>query len=276
MFNTNTLGYKLVTGKLRENRKHSEQLNKYVAGLFDADGCISAEIRTDKRGMSLRASISAASSVDQDFQMLRSLQSFYNLGTLSYNFGDSGTSQCCWYMSTKDSKIFFNLIGKHLRIKATHYQNMIWLFDNYNHILSEEDLAFIGNFRKKSRVESRWLKHPKHLSVCWLAGYADGDGNYNLRRSQNTLSLRIVSGDYHILDKLKEDFGGSIIENSVGGNYKTWRRGLGKGHITFSLPLLRKLSQYSCIERKYNKIQEMITYLESTRVATTKQVDTER
>lgn len=273
MFNTNTLGYKLVSGKLKNNRKHSEQLNKYVAGLFDADGCISLEIRTGDLGVYLRATITAASSVDQDFEMLRALKDFYGMGNLKYSFIESGTSKCDWYMSTKDSKKFFNLIGKHLRIKGTHFKNMIEMQEKFNRSLSEEEAHHIKSFREESRRTSKWLKHPKHLSWAWVAGYADGGGNYNFRKSQNTLSLRIVSGDYHILDKLKEDFGGSILENSTGGNYKFWRRGLGKGHISFSLPFLKKMRQYSCILRKYEKIQEMITYLENTRVAKTKQAD---
>ncbi len=34
--NTDHLGYKLISGKLKERRVHSEQLNKFLAGFFDA------------------------------------------------------------------------------------------------------------------------------------------------------------------------------------------------------------------------------------------------
>lgn len=271
MFNTNTLGYKLVSDQLKTRRKHSEQLNKYVAGLFDSDGCVSLEFNSNGVGVSIRSSITAAASVDQDFEMLRSLNRFYNIGKLKYSIGKSGTSRCDWYMSTKDSSKFFNLIGKHMRIKGTHFRNCIDLQDKYRGSVLTDDLKdHLRNVREESRRTSTWLKRPKHLSYAWVAGYFDGDGSYGFRKKYNTLDIRVPSQDLHILYKLKEDFGGTI-HTPKEGNYKMWTRGLGKGNISFSLPFLKKMRMYSCIERKYNKIQEMITYLESKRVAETKQ-----
>lgn len=263
MFNTNTLGYKLVTGKLRDSRKHSEQLNKYLAGLFDADGCITLELQNNKY-LSLRFTLTAAASVDNDFETLRSLQSFYGMGTIKYSIGDSGTSRCDWRMSSKESKMMFNLIGKHLRIKGTHFQTMINLQEAFKgEIVTDIQWEQIKEMRSTSREESRWLKYPKHLSYAWVAGYFDGDGSYGFRKKYNTLDIRVPSSDFHILDKLQEDFGGSILSGHS-ENYKVWSKGLGKGHIKFSLPFLKKMRQFSCIKQKYNKIQEMITYLEQT------------
>lgn len=263
MFNTNTLGYKLVTGKLKSSRKHSEQLNKYLAGLFDADGCISIEWH-DHKYLSLRFTLTAAASVDNDFETLRSLQSFYNMGTLRYSIGESGTSRCDWRLSSKEAKMMFNLIGKHLRIKGTHFETMINLQESYKgQVITEEQWEQIKEVRRVSRANSTWLKYPKHLSYAWVSGYFDGDGSYGFRKKYNTLDIRVPSSDLHILYKLQEDFGGSILTGHS-ENYKVWSKGLGKGHIKFSLPFLKKMRQYSCIRQKYEKIQEMITYLEQT------------
>lgn len=269
MFDTNTLGYKLVTGNLRERRVHSEQLNKYLAGLFDADGCITLE-RISGKYIHLRFTLSQAASVDNDFELLRSLKTFYNMGTLKYSISANGVSRCDWRLSSKDSKKMFGLLGKHLRIKGTHFQNMINIQKAYKGtVVSDEQWEKIREYRSESRRKSTWLKRPKHLAYSWVAGYLDGDGCYRFRRSQNTLAIKAASDDLHILYKLQEDFKGSVLDSK--STYKVWRRGLGKGHIKFSLPFLKKMRHYSCNRQKYGKIQEMIDYLESTQVATTKQ-----
>lgn len=271
MFNTNTLGYKLVSGKLRSKRKHSEQLNKYLAGLFDADGCITLEY-VDHKYLHLRFTLTQAATVDSDFELLRALHAFYGMGTLKYSFNPlNDVSRCDWRLSTKDSKKMFNIIGKHLRIKATHFRNLIAMQEAFSGtVVSEDQWEDIKKYRSDSRVKSTWLKRPKHLAYAWVAGYLDGDGCYRFRKSYNTLCVKAASGDLHILKKLQEDFKGSLLDSN--GNYKTWRRGLGKGNISFSLPFLKKMRTFSCNRQKYHKIQEMITYLEGTvRVAETKQ-----
>ena len=50
---------KLLGGKLR---KHSEQLNKFVAGFFDTDGCVGVTL--DKGYLKLYSKITQASSKD--------------------------------------------------------------------------------------------------------------------------------------------------------------------------------------------------------------------
>lgn len=267
MFNTNTLGYKLVTGKLKETHKHSEQLCKYIAGLFDSDGYIGLEFIKDS--VYLRGGITQSATVDTDFRMLRSVKEFFNLGTLYYHYQDNNVSCCSWRFSTKDAKLFYNRVGKHLRIKATHFLNLI---NKYNEIqtkkLSTKEREELQSFSKDSRSTSLWLKRPKHLSYAWVAGYLDGDGCYRIRRKDGkiiSMCVKAASHDLFILDKLKEDFNGSInVQDKNSTLIKCWRRGLGKGHIKFAIPFLLQMQQYSCIENKYNKIQEMLKYLNLT------------
>lgn len=272
IFNTNTLGYKLVSGQLAKRRKHSEQLNKYVAGLFDTDGYVGFEFIVNR--VYLRAGISQAASVDNDFELLRSLHEYYMLGTLTYTYNDRGVSMCHWRFSTKDCQTFFNRIGKHLRIKGTHFRNLLAMQKAMRLEFITEDLKKdLQQYSKESRKNTKWLKRPKHLSYAWVAGFIDGDGSYRIRRRDGKIKSLCVKAsvkETFILQKLKEDFKGSLNRHSE--DLYTWRRGLGKGHMNFSLPFLKKMRKYSCLRTKYGKIEEMIRYLQT---AKTKQLELE-
>ena len=65
---------KLLSGNLR---KHSEQLNKFVSGFFDTDGCIGVTL--DKGYLKIYSKITQASSKDPDFEVMRALNNHYKL-----------------------------------------------------------------------------------------------------------------------------------------------------------------------------------------------------
>ncbi len=259
-FYSNTLGYMLHNGLLK---KHSEQLNKYVAGLMDTDGCCGFEFTAGHAYV--RMGISQAATVDSDFRMLRALHKHYGIGHLTYGYQENDVSNCSWRLSTKDAQKLYGLIGKHMRVKQSHFKNIL----EHPREGSREELI---EFSKKSRRESCWLKRPKHLSYAYVAGLIDGDGCYRIRRkggSVVSMCVKVAMQEDFILHKLQEDFNGSINHHSEG--MLCWRRGLGKGHIKFSLPFLHKMAQYSCIENKFLKIDEMIRILQA---AETKRLDT--
>jgi len=252
IFDTNTLGYKLVNGLLKE---HSEQLNKYVAGLLDTDGWIGFEFVGETPYV--RLGLAQAATVDTDFQMLRAVHKHYGLGTLTYGFQANDISQCTWRLSTKEAKILYGLVGKHMRVKQTHFKNIL----SHSGEGSREELT---KFSKESRATTKWLKRPKRLSYAYVAGLLDGDGCYRVRRRNGrvvSMCVKVAMNEEFILEKLLEDFRGSINQHSEG--LKCWRRGLGKGHSKFALPFLKKMRLYSCIENKYRKIDEMIKNLQA-------------
>lgn len=272
MFNTSTLGYKLISGQLRKNRKHSEQLNKFVAGLLDSDGWISLDFCRKK--LQIQCGILQSASNDPDFQMLRALKDFYNLGTIIYREGEKDThsDQCKWTLRTKESKILFNRIGKHLRIKGTHFENLAYLSNELKDIvLTDAQIVELKEFSKCSRDNSKWLKYPKHPSWSWVAGYLAGDGHFEFRLKGDSYSIRVSAvaneKDIHVLNFLKTAFKGSVLRgnsNPEKPNYNNfvWKRGLGKSHKSFSIPFLKKLRMYMCVEKKYNTICGMLEYLE--------------
>lgn len=276
-FNTETLGYKLLSGSLKENRKHSEQLNKYLAGYLDADGCISISYKlyNGYYTASLVFNFTQSFSVDPDGKLLQAFRDYYNLGTISHRTLDLYSSISVWNMGTQDILKLYNLIKKHLRIKGTHWDNLIWLYNELKLFrLSEDNIEELKVFSKCSRQNSKWIKRPKHLSLAWVAGYLDGDGHYRIRHrlkyvksygkecKANELCVQVSCDKYdkHIVDKLKEDFKGSLNLHKDG--HYIWKRSLGKTSHTFALAFLKKLRKYCCLEKKYIIIEQMIKFHE--------------
>ena len=276
-FNTNSLAYKLLSGHLRERRKHSEQLNKYVAGLIDSDGSVSLSFKVHSNGrygIYLALSIDQSASNDSDLQLLRSLRDFYRLGKIYYFDRESNISKshsAKWLMSTKDALQMFNRIGKHLLVKGTHFQNLVWIVESLKGI-SLRDIDDLREYSECSRKNSRWIKHPKHPSWAWLAGFLDGDGHYRCRigrvrkyKSGDTaitnelkLFVGVHEDDKHIVEFLNHTFKGSLRQRK--DRLYFWQRSLGKNSEKFAIPFLKKMKQYSCLEKKYNTIDKMLTF----------------
>lgn len=274
--NTGTLGYKLLSGQLKDARKHSEQLNKYLAGLLDADGCIGLSFKKykDYYTTSLVFNLQQSFSVDPDGSLIKALRDFYDMGRVIYrDLSGEYSSVVVWQMGTQDSTKMFNLVKKHLRIKGTHWENLVWLQDELKGFhLSEENIVELKEFSKCSRASSRWIKHPKHLSFSWVAGYFDGDGHYRFRERRkyiksvnrfcNAKELCVqVScdvSDIHLIEKLVEDFGGTYYFHKQG--HIIYKRSLGKTSRSFAVPFLKHLRKYSCIPYKYDTIDRMILF----------------
>lgn len=274
--NTDTLGYKLLSGQLREKRKHSEQLNKYLAGYLDADGCLGLSFSKykDYYTTSLTFCFQQSFSADPDGSLLKALRDFYNLGKINYrDLSGDFSSVVVWTMGSDDFLKLYNLVGKHLRIKGTHWENLIWLYKELRFFhLSLNQLDDLKVFSKCSRLNSSWLKRPKHLSYAWLAGYFDGDGHYRIRHrrkyvksvnrwcNSHELCVQVScdKNDQHIIDKIVEDFGGTKHTHKQG--HIIWKRSLGKTNSNFAIGFLKKLRSYSCLEKKYLIINDMIQF----------------
>lgn len=248
---------KLKAGTLK---KHSEQMHKWTAGFVDSDGSISLHIKkhtNGRYGIYLQVSIAQT-----DTTILHELRAYYKLGSVG---SDS------WHLSGKDAHKFVNLIGKHLLIKATHLDNLLWITKELSGI-SVRDVEDIKCFSKYSRSTSRWRHEPKHIPYAWLAGYLDGDGHYRVRTGRvrlysngstavvNELKLFVgcARSDSFILDKLKEDHGGSVRLRKDGCYF--WQLSLGRNSRSKALPFLKKLRMYICLPRKAEAVNKMIAF----------------
>ena len=275
-YNTDTLAYKLLSGKLRENRKHSEQLNKYVAGLIDTDGSISLFFyktrTTGKQRLSVVLDITQSARNDPDFECLRALRDFYNLGSVSFSIpeGDQRTSVCHWILRDKDAKILFNRLGKHLRLKGTHFDNMVWISNEHNDIedIPEKVIEELKEFRECSRNNTSYLKMPKHLSWAYVAGVIAGDGCIRLSQREGInyieARLKITQSDREekFLNLFKRDFKGNIYHIN---SWIDWERNLGLRDSSFAVPFLKNIRKYIVHERKYHLINDILDLHESHR-----------
>ena len=241
-------------------KKHSEQMLKWTAGFLDADGSISLHIKQHSNG---RYGVYLQVSICQtDTTILYLLKDYYRIGNVS---GDT------WHLSGKQAHIFLNLIGKHLLIKATHMDNILWVVGELSGY-SVKDADDLRDYSQCSRLNSRWRHTPKHVPYAWMAGYLDGDGHYRVRIARErmykdgstaiTNELKLFVGcapwDSFILDKLLEDHGGSVRMRK--DNCYFWQLSLGKNSRSKALPLLYKLRKYCCLPRKAEAIDSMITF----------------
>jgi len=252
---------KLLSGKLK---KHSEQLNKFVAGFFDTDG--SVFIFKDRNRIYIRSAIAQAASNDPDFEVLRALQRHYKFGTLTYYLGKK-TSMCSWTLNSKDSKKLFNVIGKYLMIKARYFETCISI-DKEKLDLSKEQYDDLKSLMKIDRKYSKYLKKPKHLSHAYTAGVIAGDGHVRcksfIRRDRpqhacNRLDVIVELGDTILPELLLESFKGSM--NKINGHdWWRWQRGLGKMNKKFAMKFIPKIRKYMLLETKRNVLDRMLNF----------------
>jgi len=287
-FNTNDLGYKLLSGKLKQSRKHSEQLNKFLAGLFDADGNVHLQHRDLVSGGSyvvLSSSISQSESNDPKGEMLKALRDYYDLGVIRFRKTDeSRTDRYIWELSTKHSKMLFNRIGKHLYIKHHIFQDFIDVHEYWKDI-NKDALSILRKVSRESSCGRARLR--KHISTAYLAGLIAGDGYVRAvfgrdrwskkqhkmyKINEIVLVIELHQMDVKVLEQIRTDWKGGLHTNNRGT--VVWRLPLGKGNKSKALQLIPKLIQYMCLEKKYEKLIEIREF--HKQVAETKQVSPDK
>lgn len=260
-FKPETLAFKLYNSKIKN---HSEQLNKYVAGLIDSDGSIS--LKKTRGIVYLKTTIT---SIDSD--LLVSLRLHYNLGTTYLK--DNG-SICVWELADKHSKILLGRLTKHLNIKGQLSEFAMWATKDKPHV-NQCQWDELKTCYTKLRETTKWLKHPKHPSWAWLAGFLDGDGYYRFYQRKryhrgedryyfnNTLEVGCLQhiSKIWLLEFLQTHLKGRIHIRLKDG-HPAWNRALGVSNKSFALKFLKKIRLYSCIPRKYTKIDGMIKFHE--------------
>lgn len=281
MVDTNDYIYKFLSGSLRDKRKHSEVINKILAGYIDSDGSVGLKLNSGFINVNL--SLSQAAINDPDFEILRSFYKFYNLGYIQFRFSDNEkeSSRCDWRFGVEDTLKIYNLISKHLVVKGTLFEYLIEVYKEYKgKKVSLEDFEKIKDNVREKREITTMLKRKKHPSWAWLSGFISGDGHLCCRLNRkrhkydkkvnkyydmtyNELYVNIVCDLRHPLEFLQEHFKGSIHGPKDGCFH--WKRSLGKGNIDFSEHFLLKLKPYMLHPKKYEAIKRMLEHLRSSR-----------
>jgi len=239
---------------------------KYLAGLIDADGCLSFEFANNRLFLSMR--ISAATSIDKHGYVL-------SLPELT-GFGSSHTKAqrtetwapvTVWAVnSSRDVEMLLPRLIKHLVIKGKHFDRMFNMWQSYRgKIISELDKEQLRLFSKASRADAGPLKPKKHPSWAWTAGYLDGDGSYMYSHPPSHKGPKLLiqatahENDRVALDLLHKAFGGHITDRGVGKKHiLDWRHSLSKSSSSFALMFLTKMVQHSKLKK--HKIEQIIAY----------------
>jgi hypothetical protein len=239
----------------------NESLVKYLAGLMDADGCLSftfskPSASSDVYYISLMLTVAASDTVDKH-GFIESLPQLTGFGATYRN--DAKNPQCKTWTVTKrsDLEMLLPRLIKHMFLKGKHWQ---WLLDarrahrNAPVTQSERDTLVVA--AKRSRVENVGPIKPKnHPTWAWVAGYLDGDGHFCCTTPNRSGFLNInVGATAHVNDEIvlrfiHEAFGGYIYAHAGAEHVKRWRRNLGPRDASFALRFLPKVARHSRFKR---------------------------
>lgn len=245
--------------------KHfSESEVKYLAGLLDADGCLSFHFNKGK--LYLEMSLSASESIDHTGYIDTLADRIGNLSIREYPDKPTWSPSHQWRVtSRRDLNLIIPRVIGHMVIKGAHWRR---LFDKYTELkgldISEDELK---KFSIESRKETGPIKPKIRPTWAWVAGYLDGDGCY-IQKKYNMKHTTRIDAVSHIDDRVGIDllvtaFGGTLFTE---GNYLRWRRAAGKRSTSFAVPFLKKVHKHSRL-KKY-KIEQMLSFHNSA--ATTK------
>lgn len=245
----------------------NESLVKYLAGLLDADGCLSFEkhMGQDNRiRIGIKLSLVAANHIDRH-GFVPSLPKLTGMGNTSMTYG----KYVCWSVGKRSElEMLLPRLIKHMVIKAKHWQ---WLLDYWRIYRSqdrgqkslslEEWNTLYAQYKTSRATNVGPIKPKNHPTWAWLAGYLDGDGCYSFRTSRNNnmrLSVTAHITDISCLEFLQNAFGGTIKNNSATENVKVWWLGLGPANRSFALSFLSSVVKHSRFKK--HKIEQMIHY----------------
>lgn len=187
--------------------KNNESTNKYLAGLFDGDGTIYAGI--DKDGyISISFEVCGDWRVPKVDETILFLYDHYNMGHV--NRRDNG--MMTWHVGGDSAVSLFNRIKKHLVVKAKHGERIIELRKQYR-AGRKISKSVLKRFLRWSRKNTSSLKHKKHFTWAWLAGYIDADGYIGYKQNIYT---GIRFGCNYEKDKAALD----LIARSTGREYR--------------------------------------------------------
>lgn len=213
---------------------------KYLAGLLDADGCLSVN-----QGKYYQLTLAASTSIDRDGKYLRWLHE--NLGGNLYQVKQdhNWSVQNHWKVYDKNTlnKILPRVL-KHMCVKARYWDNL-----------------YFGD-QTLTREDHGPLKAKKFPTRAWLSGFLDGDGHYMFAKNKYEGCKKIrVQVTLHKDDKdtlywISDKLGGSVREDKRG--YFVWDRNLGVRDRSFAVPFVKEMHRHSRLKK--HKLEQILNY----------------
>lgn len=232
---------------------------KYLAGLLDADGCLSFQFVDGKLYMEM--SLAASESIDRH-GYIDSLGERLGSVNIRHYPGTNWSPSHQWRLfGRKHLNLFLPRVVKHMVIKGAHWKRM---YDKWVELkgvsLTESQIEELKEWSQESRKQSGPIKPKNHPTWAWVAGYLDGDGYYSLTQRKKTLSASKIGCCCHMDDRVAIDllvkaFGGSVRQE---GTTLRWYRSMGKQSKSFAVPFLKKVHTHSRLKKW--KIEQMLAY----------------
>lgn len=238
-----------------------ESFIKYLAGLLDADGCLSLNFKKSSSGkyfLHLRLSLTASSAVDRDFKILKTVHKETGIGRISKSTrltDINGDVSWKWEVGKRgEIETILPRIIKHSVIKGKHFQRLL---DMYRKLkgrpLTLKQVDALKKWSKRSRLKSGPVKPKKHPTWAWAAGYIDGDGCLTYKYYPDKHWYKM---DIHVITQETDSCGIELLQKAFKGeiynkkeHLKVWKRNLGYADFSFVKRFLPKLIQYSLIKR---------------------------
>ncbi|MGD8113769.1 MAG: hypothetical protein ACQEWA_02645 [Sphaerochaetaceae bacterium] len=230
-----------------------ETESKYLAGLLDADGCLTYSYNNGY--LSLTMCISMSESIDKDGKTAKYLSS--KVGQLYTRKREENLAvQNEWTVrKRKDLEKLLPHIIKHMVVKGSQWSLMLETFREYKAVpITREKVLEL----REEASKCRGPKKPKiHPTWAWAAGYIDGDGWFLCRDRGNYIEKHVgaVAHADHTegLELLHKAFGGVLKKDNKG--YIRWIKNLGNRDIVFAKRFLKKMVNHSKLKKwKIEKI----------------------
>jgi hypothetical protein len=245
--------------------------DKYIAGFLDSDGCIAVHFKKGQYKPLLAVHFDQKRDRDK---VLLLIQEAIGGNLTARKVNDKSYSRLS--LTGKAATMLLGRISKHLVVKR-HYANVcLELVNSGKPIDPQEGRAFLKAQRK---IES--LPIPNYPCRKWLAGYFDGNGNFNaalsaqpmkrtgLHRVQLFLNIGCATWDQEGVKLVQKAFGGHVYH--IGGEAQVYRLCLSPSKAKQVLPyfgkhllLKKEQSDYilSCADLgTYRKGKEMVEHL---------------
>lgn len=230
---------------------------KYLAGLLDADGCLSFRFVDGKVYMEM--SLAASESVDRHGYVDSLAGRIGSLSVREYE-GKGWSPSHQWRLhNRRDLNIMIPRIAKHMVVKGAHWDRMFKKWVELRGVsLDESEILELKSWSEDSRKHSGPIKPKNHPTWAWTAGFLDGDGYYSIRNGVKGPAPYRVGACCHIgdrcgLDLLYKAFGGQLRQE---GDILRWTRALGSQSKSFAQPLLQKIHRHSRLKKW--KIEQML------------------
>lgn len=205
----------------------TDNKNLYLAGLFDAEGSINLYKTKTKTGFYVDCSISGT-----EHESMKKIYGIISSGYMS-SYKPKNENYKTQYkirLNCKSADLFLRNVSPYLLIKQKEALLSLELGgiiknkgqqERVSDIIVKKRYDIYNKIQKIKKKRGRVKINCNNVSIDYLAGFFDGEGNVSIRKTNNRFTLLgcISNNNYDILNYYKKTFGGSLTKTKTGYNY---------------------------------------------------------